>query len=98
MIFVERETEGSAAGCPRQDCVVSVAAREHVLLKLPKAPGRIPVAARVEVCPLKQEVELCLVLDRALQPAEFVLQIPGGVRNEHLRDLMYTEPEVSGMA
>lgn len=55
--------------------MVAVAARERRLRKLVEPAWRRPVAPRVEVRALEKDVELSLVLDRALDPAVLVLQL-----------------------
>ena len=75
VLVVEGETERSATCRTGEDGVVAVAARERRLGKLVEPARRGPVAPRVEVRALEEDVELRLVLDGALDPPELVLQL-----------------------
>ena len=88
MLVVERETEGGPARRTGQDGVIAVAGGEHQLGEGAEPAGRGPVATGVEVGVEEEDVELGLVLDRALHPAVLVLELLGGLRNELLCDLI----------
>ena len=100
MLVIERETEGGPARRAAQDGVVAVAGGEHHLGEGAEAAWRGPVAARVEVGVEEEDVELGLVLDRALDPAELVLEIGGRAWDGLLGDLriyeMHKYPVVNG--
>lgn len=91
MLVVEGEAERGAAGCTSQNGVVAVAARERRLRELGEPARGRPVAPRVEARGLEKDIELRLVLDRALDPAELVLQLLRSLWDQLGRDLHRSE-------
>ena len=87
VLVVERETEGGPARRAGHEGVVAVAGGECHMGERAEPAGRGPVAARVEVGVEEEDVELGLVLNRALDPAELVLEIGGRARDELPGDL-----------
>ena len=76
-----------ATGRCGQNGVVPVAAGEDQLVEATEAAGCGPVAARVEVRVEEENVKLGLVLESALHPAEFVLEVLGGIGDKLSSDL-----------
>ena len=87
MLVVKRHTECRTTGRTGQNGVVPVAAGEDELIEVAEAAGRGPVAARVEVRVEEEDIELGLVLHRALHPAELVLEVLGWLGDELSGDL-----------
>ena len=86
MLGVKREAERRPTGHAR-GLEVLVATREHGLGERVETARRIPEAARVDVRFHEENVELGLILDRALNPACLLLQFLCGLGDELLGDL-----------
>lgn len=75
VLVVQGDTESGPACGTRQDSVVAVTGREHQLREATGAPRGRPVPPGVEISVEEEQVELGLVLNRALHPSELFLQL-----------------------
>ena len=88
--------ESSATRNTSEDGVIAVAAAENHLVEGRNAAWSGVVAAGVNVRVVQKNLELCLVLDRALEPARLALEAISRLGDSLLSDLERTT--VSGLS